>query len=235
MTEASAAIAAAVDTEVEANDNTIAQKRPNKILVVVDTQVDFVMHYGLLSVAGAEAIILPGIGILANLDTTEYAAVLFTYDTHVAKDYTGSLENIGNPETGAPGFPLHCEKGTPGWENVFNSRLVPAGIPVYELEKDVFDMWQKDGDETLVHEVSPTGGVGHIGRNRESFFDHVLPASVDTAVVIGVASDFCVKDAIAGLLRRGLKVEVIEEATAGIMRDIAQVAAEDFPGQIVII
>lgn len=238
MTEANAAIAAAVDTEVEANDNTATIKRKNKILVVIDMQVDFVMRYGRLPVADAERVIIPGIGILVALDSSEYAAVLFTYDTHVAEAYLGSLENIGNAATGAPGFPIHCEKDTPGWELVLNPQLVPVEIPIYQLEKDVFNMWEKDGDETLVYRMPryrPGATFDQMGRNRESFFDHVLPAGVDTATVIGVASDFCVKDAITGLLARGLKVEVIEAATAGIMREIVQVVAEEFPGQVTIV
>lgn len=210
----------------------------NKILVVVDTQIDFVMRYGKLPVDEAEKIIIPGIGILANLDSSIYAAVLFTYDTHVAQDYLGSPENVGIPTQNIPGFPIHCEKGTPGWENVFNPLLVPKEIPIYQLEKDVFNMWEKDGDETLVYEIPrnlPGASFPQLGRNRESFFDHVLPASVDTAVVMGVASDFCVKDAIAGLLARGLKIEVIEQATAGIIRQIAQTVAEEFLGQVDIV
>lgn len=238
MIDTNTAFAGEVGTEVEANDNPVAKGRKNKILVVIDMQVDFVMRYGRLPVKDAERTIIPGIGILVALDSEEYVAVLFTYDTHTAKQYIGSLENIGDPETGAPGFVIHCEKDTPGWELVLNPQLVPVDIPIYQLEKDVFDMFQKDGDETLVYQIPryrPGAMFDQIGRNRESFFDHVLPASVDTAVVIGVASDFCVKDAIVGLLKRGLKVEVIERATAGILREIAQVVAEEFPGRVKII
>ena len=53
--------------------------------------------------------------------------------------------------------------------------------------------------------------------------------------VIGVAADFCVKDAIAGLLERGFKVEVIRDLTAGIVRDIDQTCQEEFPGQVQIL
>lgn len=237
MTEAMQAAIAAEPLPADISEAPSATRRRNKILVVVDMQVDFVMGYGKLPVKDAERTIIPSIGILAGLDSEEYAAVLFTYDTHTEEAYIGSLENVGDPEAGAPGFPIHCEKGTPGWELVLNPQLVPVDIPIYQLEKGVFDMWREDGDDTLVYRIPryrPGATFDAIGRNRESFFDHIVP-QVDTAVVIGVASDFCVKDAIAGLLARGLKVEVIADATAGIMREIAQVATEEFPGRITIV
>ncbi len=213
-------------------------KIANKILVVVDTQVDFVMSDGNLPVHGAERILRPGIDLLTKLDSAEYAAVLFTFDTHSPEEYLGSLENLGNAEQGVPGFPLHCDKGTPGWENVFNPNLVPEAIPVYQLEKTVFDMWEKPGEETLVYQIPrnrPGSSFPTIGRDRDSFFDHMLPESVDTVDIVGVASDFCVKDAIAGFLRRGMKVRVHREITAGILRDIDQTVATEFPGTVQVI
>lgn len=209
---------------------------PRKILVIVDTQIDFVMRFGLLSIAGAEAIIIPGIGVIANLDAGEYAAVLYTYDTHVASEYLGSLENVGQPDLGIPGFRLHCEKGTIGWENVFNPRLVPAGIPVFELEKTVFDAWEKDSADTPVY---PTNADRErllgAAMGRDEFFDRLKAMGVDTAVVMGVAADFCVKDQIRGLLARGFRVQVIGEVTAGIMRDMAQTIQDEFPGAVEIV
>lgn len=245
MTEVNGGIAATEDAAgvsipqaliQSVSDRTAPAGHPYKVLIVVDSQVDFVMRYGLLSVDGAESTIVPGIGILTSLDGEEYAAVLFTYDTHVAEEYLGSLENIGKPELGIPGFPLHCEKGTGGWENVFNIRLVPKGIPVFELEKDVFDAWEKPSDETLVYEMFNGARPLHgAGMERDAFFARLKALGVTTATVIGVASDFCVKDQIKGLLARSFKVEVIAAATAGIMRDIAQTVADEFPGQVDII
>ena len=227
MTKENSSIASAKDPKIA-----------NKILVVIDTQVDFVMSDGALPVHGAERILRPGIDMLTKLDASEYAAVLFTFDTHSPKEYLGSLENIGDPGHNVPGFPLHCDKETPGWENVFNPRLVPADIPIFQLEKTVFDMWEKPSEETLVYEMPrdrPGNSFPAIGRERDSFFDHILPSRVDTADIIGVAADFCVKDAIAGFLRRGMKVRVHRDITAGILRDIDQTVADEFPGLVEIL
>lgn len=210
-------------------------RKPHKILVSIDTQVDFVMKYGKLPVPEAENIVIPGMRFLNTLNPEEFAAVLFTYDTHYAEDYDGSLENVGNPETGAPGFPIHCEKGTPGWANVFNPNLIPQGIMFYELEKDVFDMWEKE--ETYVCE----GGQGEnrfprkIYVERDKFFKYYIPREVDTVVMMGVASDFCVLQALRGFIERGYKVEILEAATAGIFKDIRTVVQENFPNKISLI
>lgn len=208
-------------------------KRRRRILIVVDAQVDFVMRFGLLSIAGAEAIIVPGLGILASLDSDEYAAVLYTYDTHTAARYLGSLEHLGQPEKGIPGFRLHCEKGTPGWETVFNPRIVPAGIPVFELEKEVFDAFEKPSAETLVYQTNADRErlIGS-GIPRDDFYARLAEMGVDTATVIGVAADYCVKDKIRGLLALGFRVEVIVEATAGIGKDMIQTIEDEFPGQV---
>lgn len=211
-------------------------KMPNTLVVPVDTQIDFVMRQGLLAVKGAERIVLPGIRFLAQLDPDEIAGVLFTHDTHTREDYMGSLENLGNEETGTPGFEMHCEKNTPGWENVFNPTIVPASIPVHRLEKDVFDMWEKPSDETLVYEIDRPGqNVSTIGRERDSYFKHILPPTVDTIRIFGVASDFCVRWAIAGFLKRGYKVEVVGDLTAGIQRDIERTIVDEFTGQVLVI
>src|SRR3546814_20329487 len=65
---------------------------------------------------------------------------------------SSDLENLGDEAAGAPGFPIHCIKGTVGWENVFlndvtqplwnppTSAYLPPVLPVFTLEQGVFDM-----------------------------------------------------------------------------------------------
>ena len=207
-----------------------------KLVVVIDAQYDFMMQDGKLPVPGAEALIAPGIRYLANLKPEETAGVLFTFDTHTAAKYLGSAENVGDPDNGIPGFPLHCEKGTPGWENVFNYKLIHEDIPTFTLEKGVFNMWEETG--VGITPIDLKRGRGY-SNDREMFFTQlarygvltqpVLDKSkaVDTVQIFGVASDFCVRWAIDGFLKRGFKVEVVEHLTAGILKTAAEVAAED--------
>jgi nicotinamidase/pyrazinamidase len=206
-----------------------------KFVVVVDMQYDFVMANGRLPVADAEAIIVPGIRFLASLNPDEIAGVLFTYDTHVEDEFIGSEENTGNPDTGVPGFPLHCEHGTPGWENVFNSKIIPTAIPVYTLKKGVFDMWAEDHIR-IVPVDEDVGRYDEPGWDRDECVRRLQEDGIDTVIAFGVAGDFCLKYAVQGLAARGFKVEIPDHLTRGIIRQIEQVVTEDFPdGSVMLI
>lgn len=219
------------------------------LLVGIDTQYDFVMSRGLLPVAGAEAIVVPGIEYLSNIDTHDVRAALFTFDTHVRSEYMGSLENLGQPELGIPGFPLHCEARTPGWENVFNLEMVAHQVPTWSLTKGVFDMWEQPSHIVPVFPwITQEMGEHSHGLDRDWLFgdkagrherpftengkDAGLYGSVDTVRIFGVASDFCVNWAVQGFLKRGYRVEIIEHLTAGIGMDIRETAAKFFDGQV---
>lgn len=174
-----------------------------KFLVVVDTQFDFVMPNGALYVKGAEQIIVPGINFLANLNPDEYEGVLFTYDSHVPDIYNGSPESEQ--------FPIHCVQGTPGWENVFNPALIPNKIKTWTLNKGVFNMWE---EEDLVAYDRNSSLTSKITTSRDYLFDNM---SKDITIqVMGVASDYCVKQAVDGFVARGFKVNVIQELCKGI-------------------
>lgn len=186
-----------------------------RFIVVVDTQADFMHADGALAVNGAEALIAPMQAWLAALDPTDTAGVLFTFDTHVADRYIGSAE--------AEQFPIHCVRGTPGWQNVLDAHAVPKGIPTYRLEKGVFDMW---AEPNLVVEAIGSGTA----TPRDAFFAGLAAAGVGQVTVIGVAADYCVRWAIDGLVARRFAVEVPPQLTRGITRQIAQVLAEEFAG-----
>jgi nicotinamidase/pyrazinamidase len=187
-----------------------------RFVIVVDTQADFMHADGALSVAGAEALIAPMRTWLVGLDPAETAGVLFTFDTHTAERFAGSPE--------AEQFPLHCERGTPGWANVLDLAAVAPGIPVYRIEKGVFDMW---AEPDLVIEAVGTGET----QRRDAFFAALRAEGVTDLTVIGVAADYCVRWAIDGAVAHGFTVEVPAALTRGIARPIAQVLDEDFVGK----
>jgi nicotinamidase/pyrazinamidase len=222
---------------------------PNVLLVGIDTQIDFVMRRGLLPVTGAERIVLPGIDYLSDIDTTEVKAALFTFDTHVRERYMGSLENVGQPKLGIPGFPLHCERGTPGWQNVFNLEMVAEQVPTWTLEKGVFDMWEEPSNLVQVAPwITQDLSESPNGIDRDWFFGPesghyhrpypnnqkggVEVRDIDTVRIFGVASDFCVNWAVQGFLKRGYHVQIIERLTAGIGMDIRETAAKFFDGRV---
>ena len=181
--------------------------------VVVDMQRAFVAADGALPVAGAEAIVPPMKAWLAGLRTEDVAGVLFTADTHVPEIYAASAE--------AEQFPPHCEKGTPGWENVLDPDAIDPAIPVYLLEKGVFDMW---AEPDLTVTALATGEQVA----RDAFFAELKARGVTEVTVIGVAADYCVRWAIEGLVARGFAVQVPMGLARGIARPIEQVIADDF-------
>lgn len=76
----------------------------NKLLIVVDYQVDFVD--GLLPCGEDGIAILPAIRAKIEAYRKSGGSVLFTFDTHRPEDYRGSVESAL--------FPPHCMAGTPG-------------------------------------------------------------------------------------------------------------------------
>ena len=188
-----------------------------QFVVVVDTQRDFMAADGALSVAGADALVAPMRAFLAGLEAERTAGVLFTFDTHVPTVYAASEE--------AKAFPTHCVKGTPGWANLLDPALIDRGIPVWRIEKGVFDMWAEDG---LLIEDARGDAMPPVP--REAFFERLRDAGVRRVTVIGVAADYCVRWAVAGLVERGFEVTVPPALTRGITRQIEAVLAEEFAG-----
>jgi nicotinamidase/pyrazinamidase len=191
-----------------------------RFVVVVDTQRDFMDPDGALSVAGGDALIPAAQAFLRALKPADTAGVLFTFDTHEPEIYARSPE--------AEQFPPHCVRGSEGWRNVLSPALVDTAIPVYRLEKGVFDMWAEDG--LLLRDERDPAQIF----DRDSFFER-LKEQVGEVTVIGVAADYCVKWAAEGLVARGFEVTVPEALTRGIARQIRAVAAEDFGGRLVVI
>ena len=164
-----------------------------KLLVVVDMQNDFVLPNGNLSISGADRIIQP---MNDFLQTNTFDAILLTFDTHTEEHYPNSEEGKM--------FPIHCIKGSFGWNLAIADPQNSIETPCQKLEKGVFDMW---AEHPALGEINP--------KNWKVY-------------IIGVAADYCVKYAIQGFLERGFQVEVIKDLTCGIQRQMEQVVVEDF-------
>ncbi|MDJ0278475.1 isochorismatase family protein [Sphingomonas sp. 2R-10] len=193
----------------------------SNLVLVIDTQADFILPDGALPVAGATDLVEPLRAWLADRTATDTAAMVFTFDTHFADTYPQSAE--------AALFPIHCVKGTPGWRNLFDPQAIDPAIPCRTLEKGVFDMWAEP-DLTL---RDPRGDAPV--QARDAFFGELSDHGVRHAIVVGVAADYCVRWAVDGLVARGFSVEVPADLTRGIERQIDRVVAEDFAGQPVAI
>jgi nicotinamidase/pyrazinamidase len=189
-----------------------------RFVIVVDTQGDFMNADGALSVAGAAPLAGTMQAWLTGLDPKETAGVLFTFDTHEPEIYAGSPE--------ATQFPIHCVRGSEGWQNVLDWSAIDPAIPLWRLEKGVFAMWEEPG--LLLHDARRPDGPGV---DRDAFFETLKAEGIGHVTVIGVAADYCVRWAIDGLVERGFVVEVPKGLTKGIARDMDAVIAEEFAGE----
>lgn len=191
-----------------------------RFVVVVDTQWDFMATGGALAVDGAEALIPPMQDFLKHLDPADTAGVLFTFDTHIPEIYIHSVE--------AQSFPIHCIRQTAGWENMLSVDAVNSDIPVWRLEKGVFDMWEEE-DVAITDARNPMAAA----HDRDRFFAALRADGITDVTVIGVAADYCVLWAVDGLVERGFSVSVPAELTRGIDRQFDAVVAQDFAGKAV--
>ena len=171
------------------------------VFVDVDTQRDFLEPDGALFIKGSE-VIRPQLARLTAFAREQGIPVLATACAH----------HPGDPEFQV--FPPHCLLGTPGQERVSETAWpggmtfepgssVPDPLPPHlTLPKQEYDVFSNPDASKVVEAYS---------RNRPTF------------VVYGVATDYCVKCAVLGLLERNQRVALVVDAIRPV--DPAQDAA----------
>ncbi len=156
----------------------------------VDTQNDFLDPDGALFIGGSEAI-RPNLARLTRFAREQAVPILATACAHAERD----------PEFAV--FPPHCLVGTPGQDRI-DETAWPGG-PVFN-----------PGDEL------PRSKLPHLEINKKEYDVFSVP-EIDlildlysrdnpTFVVYGVATDYCVRCAVEGLLRRGKRVAIVADA-----------------------
>jgi nicotinamidase/pyrazinamidase len=181
---------------------------PKTIYWEVDAQRDFMLPGGKLYVPGAEKII-PNINRLVEAVRQGRVFLISSADAHDPDD----------PELRE--WPPHCLKGDPGADLVAkasapNQLIIPneakfavpqdtSGYRQVILQKNTLDVFDNPNTDALLKRFSPSG----------------LPA-FDTGpefVVFGVATEYCVRRAAEGLLRRGHRVAVVTDAVRSLDPD----------------
>ena len=167
------------------------------ILIDVDTQFDFMDPRGNLYVPGAEQC-LPHIQRLIHTAQKHGIPILSSADAHPQDD----------PEFAD--FPPHCVLNTPGQHKLpetLTDRVVVVpqrGLTPPEkqaiqaadqvvLNKNVFDLFSNPNALSLLRE-----------------------SQAHTAIVCGVATEYCVKAAVLGLLKLRMNVQLVTDAIRGV-------------------
>jgi nicotinamidase/pyrazinamidase len=163
----------------------------------VDTQADFMLPGGRLYVSGAEKLI-PNLKRLTDQARKDRVFLVSDACVHVPDD----------PEFQR--FPAHCVRGTTGAEMIPETvadrftilpnrrqASVPPDLSPYQqviLEKQTLDVFDNPHTETVVERI-------------KQFTD----ADAEFAV-FGVVTEYCVRCAAKGLLERGRRVALVEDA-----------------------
>jgi nicotinamidase/pyrazinamidase len=169
---------------------------PGVALIVVDVQNDFADPAGSLSVRDGEAII-PAINREAQLARTGGSLVAFSADWH--PEHTPHFATDGGV------WPVHCVMGT--WGAAFHSALeVPDGAPVIRKGST-----GEDGYSAFTMRDPATG------RTIPTELDAALrEAGVTEVLVVGLATDYCVKATALDAVRLGFAATVLVDAVAAV-------------------
>jgi nicotinamidase/pyrazinamidase len=182
----------------------------NTILWGVDAQADFLLPDGKLYVPGAEKII-PDINRLVGQARQGRVLLISSADAHQPDD----------PEF--LDWPPHCLKGTPGAELVPEARaarllaipnqsdfVLPGDLSAYQqilLEKNTLDVFDNPNTGALLAWVNMQSAHSQAPAATTGGSD-----AVPDFLVFGVVTEYCVLRAADGLLHRGYRVRIVEDA-----------------------
>ena len=169
---------------------------PTTALIVVDVQNDFADPDGSLTVAGARAVVA-AVNREIVAAVAGGAAVIATQDWH--PDVTPHFAKDGGP------WPVHCVGGTWGAE-LEPSLELPDSAP--RVRKGANG---EDGYSGFTMRDPVTGATS------ATELDGLLrAANVDSVVVVGLATDYCVKATALDAVQLGYRASVITDAIAAV-------------------
>lgn len=162
--------------------------RGDDALIVVDFQNDF-CDGGALPVAGADGLVGAINALIHEFESAKRPVVL-TRDWHPS-DHS-SFATQGGP------WPVHCVAETPG----------AAFHPALQVPRDALVVSKGVGRE----------GLGYSPFEVEELAPALRASGSRRLVVVGLATDYCVRATVLDARRMGWDVVVIEEAVRGVER-----------------
>jgi nicotinamidase/pyrazinamidase len=172
-------------------ENSPVTKSRESALLVVDIQKDFCAG-GALAAPGGDDIIPAVNRHLADARAREIA-VYATRDWH--PEQTSHFKEYGGT------WPPHCVQGTRGAQFHPDLKLPPDAIIVNK------------GDDPQRHGYSAFDGHTAAGK---PLLDDLRDRRITRVYVMGIATDYCVRESALDALRAGLEVRVLGDAIAGI-------------------
>lgn len=169
----------------------------------VDTQQDFCHPDGKLYVQGAESI-KPNLGLLTKITKDNDIQVVSTADCHLRGD--SELSNSPDFKTT---FPDHCMAGEIGADFIkeTNPYFDDCAMTINYNDKELNVNQLYDCKNIIIEKNKFDVFTGNPFTNQ--ILDVLSP---EVVVVYGVATSFCVANAIDGLTERGVKVVVVDDA-----------------------
>lgn len=181
---------------------------PKTILWEVDVQADFMLPGGRLYIPGAEKIV-------ANINRMVEAA----RQGRILLISSADAHNPDDPEL--CDWPPHCLKGTTGAALLpeacaspglvipnSDSFVVPEDLGAYQqitLEKNTLDVFDNPHTDALLERLCPMSSA--------------TLESIPLFIVFGVATEYCVRLTVEGLLRRGRCVAIVTDAVRSVDED----------------
>ena len=171
---------------LQEKESGIPQPDRESALLLVDLQNDF-FPGGALGVAGADSLLLT-INAYIKHFSTQGLSIFATRDWH-PPDHVSFKEQNGI-------WPPHCVQGSHGAQ--FHSQLVmPPGTMVISKGTNP----KKDA---------------YSGFDGTSLSDRLEDANIKTLFVLGLATDYCVKQTVLDARKLGFQVIVLEDAMKGV-------------------
>jgi len=168
------------------------------VFVDIDTQFDFMNPQGTIYVPGAEGI-------------TDNIKKLFAYaKEHKIKILSSTdAHKVDDPELKL--LPSHCLKDTTGNQKI-EASTCKDNIVIENVEQDITES-MLDHDQIIIEKQS------HDIFDNTNIDKVIIQLDASDYVVFGVATDYCVKLAVFGLLRRGYKVTLVTDAVKAVTDD----------------